>query len=116
MPLFDVVGNGAMIAPEHIGATAVNVGVMLELTTIVSVAVDAHCPASGERECVVEGMLFKAGDQAPVMTLLEVVGSGDKVAPEQIGATGVNVGVTFGLTVIVMVAVVPHCPAVGVKE
>jgi hypothetical protein len=47
MPLLEVVGNGASVAPEHIGPTVVNVGVMLELTTIVIVAVDAHCPASG---------------------------------------------------------------------
>jgi hypothetical protein len=47
MPLLEVVGRGDKVAPEHIGATAVNVGVMLELTTIVSVAVDAHWPASG---------------------------------------------------------------------
>ena len=37
--------------------------------------------------------MFKAGAHVPVIPLLEVVGSGDKVAPEQIGATGVNVGV-----------------------
>jgi hypothetical protein len=49
------------------------------------------------------------------MPLLEVVGSGAKVAPEQMGGTAVNVGVTFGLTVIVKVVVVAHCPAVGVK-
>jgi hypothetical protein len=49
------------------------------------------------------------------MPLFEVVGSGDKVAPEHIGATAVNVGVTFGLTVIVIVAVVAHCPADGVN-
>ena len=49
------------------------------------------------------------------MPLLDVVGSADKVAPEQIGPTAVNVGVTFGLTVIVKVVVVAHCPAVGVK-
>jgi Flp pilus assembly pilin Flp len=49
------------------------------------------------------------------MPLLEVVGSGASVAPEHIGATAVNVGVIFGLTVIVNVAVVAHCPAVGVK-
>ena len=53
-------------------------------------------------------VLFKAGDQEPVMPLLEVVGKADKVAPEQIGATAVNVGVTFGLTVIVKVVVVAH--------
>ena len=60
-------------------------------------------------------VLSKAGDQTPVMPLLEVVGNGDKVASEQIGATAVNVGVTFGLTVIVNVVVVAHCPAVGVN-
>ena len=47
--------------------------------------------------------------------MLDVVGSGDKVAPEQIGATALNVGVIFGLTVIVSVVVVAHCPAVGVN-
>ena len=60
-------------------------------------------------------VLFSAGAQVPVMPLLEVVGNGDKVPPEQIGATAVNVGVIFGLTVMVIVVVVAHCPAVGVK-
>jgi len=49
------------------------------------------------------------------MPLLEVVGSADNVAPEHIGATGLNVGVMFGLTVSVNVVVVAHCPTVGVK-
>jgi hypothetical protein len=64
---------------------------------------------------VVVAVLFNAGDQVPVIPLFEVVGNADKVAPEQIGATAVNVGVTFELTVIVSVVVVAHCPAVGVK-
>ena len=59
--------------------------------------------------------LLSAGDQVPVIPLFEVVGNADKVAPEHIGATAVNVGVIFGLTVIVKVAVVAHCPAVGVN-
>jgi hypothetical protein len=42
------------------------------------------------------------------MPLLDVVGSAERVAPEQIGATAVNVGVTFALTVIVNVVVVAH--------
>ena len=42
MPLFEVVGSGASVVPEQIGATAVNVGAMLELTVIVNVAVPAH--------------------------------------------------------------------------
>ena len=49
------------------------------------------------------------------MPLFDVVGRAVNVAPEQIGATTVKVGVTFGLTVMVRVAVVAHCPAVGVN-
>ena len=60
-------------------------------------------------------VLSKAGDHVPVMPLVEVVGIGVKVVPEQIGATAVNVGVIFGLTVIVKVVVVAHWPALGVK-
>ena len=58
---------------------------------------------------------MSAGAHVPVIPLLEVVGSGVNVAPEQIGTTALNVGVMFGLTVIVKVVVVAHCPAVGVK-
>ena len=47
MPLLEVVGKGVNVAPEQIGPTALNVGVMLELTTIVKVIVVAHCPGSG---------------------------------------------------------------------
>jgi hypothetical protein len=60
-------------------------------------------------------VLLSAGDQVPVKPLVEVVGNADKVAPEQIGATALKVGVTLGLTVIVNVVVDPHCPALGVN-
>ena len=42
------------------------------------------------------------------VALVDDVGNGDNVAPEQIGATALNVGVMFGLTVMVNVAVVVH--------
>ena len=57
---------------------------------------------------VVVAVLFKAGDHEPVMPLLEVVGSGDSVAPEQIGPTALKVGVMAEVTVMVSVAVVAH--------
>ena len=60
-------------------------------------------------------VLLIAGDHVPVILLLEVVGNAAKASPLQIGATAVKVGVTFGLTVMVMVVVVAHCPEVGVK-
>ena len=47
MALVEVVGNGANTAPEHIAATALNVGVMFGLTVMVKVVVVAHCPAAG---------------------------------------------------------------------
>ena len=52
--------------------------------------------------------MFNAGDQVPAIPLLDVVGSAVRVAPEQIGATAVNVGVMFGFTVMVIVVVVAH--------
>ena len=53
-------------------------------------------------------VLLSAGDHEPVIPLVEVVGNAVRVAPEQIGATALNVGVMFGLTVIVSVVVVAH--------
>ena len=60
-------------------------------------------------------VLFNAGDHVPLIPLSDVVGNADSVAPEQIAATGLKVGVTFAFTVIINVAVVAHCPAVGVN-
>ena len=57
---------------------------------------------------MVVAVLFKAGDQDPVMLLRDVVGNGLNEVPEHIGATAVKVGVTFGLTVMVSVVVVAH--------
>ena len=53
-------------------------------------------------------VLFKAGAQVPLIPLLEVVGRALNVSPEQIGLIALNVGVTFGFTVMVSVVVVAH--------
>ncbi len=47
IPLFEVVGKALKGEPEQIGATAVNVGVVVWFTVIVRFAGDAHCPAVG---------------------------------------------------------------------
>ena len=104
----EVVGSAVRVAPEQIGATAVNVGVMFGLTVIVKVVVVAHCPAIGVNVYVVVAVLFSAGAQVPVIPLVDVVGNGANTAPEQMGATALNVGVMFGFTVIVNVVVVAH--------
>ena len=48
-------------------------------------------------------VLSSAGLHTPVILLLEVIGNADSVAPAQIAATWVNVGVTIGFTVMVIV-------------
>jgi len=46
---------------------------------------------------------------------VDVVGNGANAVPEHIVATATNAGVTFGVTVIVKVAVFAHCPVAGVN-
>lgn len=59
-------------------------------------------------------VLLSAGNQVPLMPLVEVVGNGDNTAPAQIGPTALKVGVTLPwLTVIVSVAVPPHWLGAG---
>ena len=60
-------------------------------------------------------VLIVAGFQVPVIPLLEVVGRVPGVAPTQYGPKVLNVGVILEPTVTDKVAVVAHCPAVGVK-
>jgi hypothetical protein len=60
-------------------------------------------------------LLTNAGDQVPVIPLLDVVGNTGAEVPEQIGAIAAKVGVTFGVIVTSIVAVVAHWPASGVK-
>ena len=57
---------------------------------------------------VVVAVLLIAGAQVPVMLFVEVVGNAGIEAPLQNGPTAANVGVTFGLMVMVSVAVVAH--------
>ena len=115
MPLLEVVDNGFNVPPAQMGATAVKVGVIFGLTVIVNDVGVAHCPAVGVNVYVVVTVLLIAGVHVPAIPLFDVVGNAASASPEQIGATAVKVGVMFGLTVIVNVVVVAHCPAVGVN-
>jgi hypothetical protein len=115
IPLLEVVGNADKLAPEQIEFTCVNIGNVDEPTEIVIFAIVAHSPVVGVKVYVVVAVLSKAGDHVPVIPLLEVVGNAAKVVPEQIEFTCVNVGVTFGLTVTVIVDCVAHTPVVGVN-
>ena len=90
-------------------------GLSVGFTIIVKVVVVAQSPAVGVKVYVVVTVLFKAGDQLPVIPFVEVVGRAAKVAPEHIGDTALKVGIMFGFTVMLEVVVVAHCPASGVK-
>ena len=63
---------------------------------------------------MVVALLFTAGDHVPAIASREVGGSVNGI-PEQISGIGLKVGVILGLTTTVKVAVVAHCPTVGVK-
>ena len=60
-------------------------------------------------------VFITAGFHVPVMPLLDVAGSAGAVAFWHNGPICVNVGVTCALIVILKVAVIAHCPAVGVN-
>ena len=77
------------------------------LTVIVIVLVVAHWPVVGVNVYVVVAVLFNAGDQVPVILLVDVVGNAANVAPEHIGATWVNIGIILGFTVILVLWVQP---------
>ena len=60
-------------------------------------------------------VLFRTGAHVPVIPFVDVVGRAESIVPEQTGQTAAKVGVAIGLTVIVNVAVLAHCTAVGVN-
>ena len=57
---------------------------------------------------MVVAVLLNAGDQVPVIPLVDVKGNVGAAAPLHIAVIGLNVGVMFGLTVTLNVAVVAH--------
>jgi hypothetical protein len=113
----EVVARTGATDPLQMGTMAVKVGVILELTVTVSVVVVAHCPASGVKVYVAVVVLStEAGDQVPVIPLLEVVGRTGADEPLHIDGMVLNAGtIPPAVTVTVSVVVVAHCPALGVK-
>jgi hypothetical protein len=116
----DVVGNVGTVPPAHMVSEVpkLNVGVIFGFTVTVNVVVVAHNPAVGVNVYVPEFWLSTVdGLHMPVILLSDVVGNVGTVPPAHIvrEVPNVNVGVMLGVTVTVNVAVVAHCPAVGVN-
>ena len=82
---------------------------------MVMVVLVAHSPVFGVKVYSVVAALFNAGDHVPLIKLVEASGNAANEAPEHIGATCVNAGVTIGFTVMVIVVLVAHTPVFGVK-
>ena len=118
IPLVEVVGNTGAGRSWHTGATGKNEGITDGAVTVTGkVAVAAHSPAVGVNVYIVVPTVavLTAGLQVPLMPLVDVVGNTGAGRPWHTGATGLNVGIGDGVTVILNVAVVAHCPAVGVN-
>jgi hypothetical protein len=57
---------------------------------------------------VVVVVLFKAGDQVPVIPLFDVFDRGFKISPAQIAVVELNVGIVAGFTVMVIEELFAH--------
>ena len=80
---------------------------------MVKVVPVAHCPIVGVNVYNVVVVLFKAGDQLPVIPSFEIVGNGAKALPEQIGLTAVKVETIDGRIVTEVVATTAAHPALA---
>jgi len=93
-----------MVAPEQIGDTGLKVGVMSGFTVILMVVVVAHCPVVGVKVyTVVPGIVvLMDAFQVPVIdgTLVELKGNNGGIEFWHKGPMELNVGITFGVTVI----------------
>jgi hypothetical protein len=82
---------------------------------MVIVAVVAHSPTAGVNVYVVVVLLFKTGDHVPVIPLMEVVGKGNRLSPEQMAAICVKAGTVGPLIVTGAVAeAAAHPPAAAI--
>jgi hypothetical protein len=120
IPLVDVLGNVGTLAPAQIVSVVpkLNVGVMFGATVTVNVVALAHKPAVGVKVYTpLVVLLTTNGFHVPVIPLVDVLGNTGTVPPLQILSVvpKVKVGVTLGVTVMVIVTGNPHCPALGVN-
>ena len=113
IPFVDVFGNAGAAEPLQIlkAVPKLNVGVSTGFTVTVNVVGTAHCPAVGVNVYVPLALLLTVdGLHVPVILLVDVAGNTGTVPPSQMLSVvpKLNVGVMFGFTVTVNVAVVAH--------
>ena len=108
IPFGDVVAKIGAVEPEHKAGIRAKFGATFGFTLMVKVVFVAHSPAVGVKVYKVVAVLFRPGNQVPVIPLIEVVGNGAITEPLQTAGTGLNVGVTLGFTIIIIVVAVAH--------
>ena len=117
--LVELVGKTGAVAPEQMGAIAANVGIINAVVTMFKVVGTAHNPAVGVNVYVAVPAVavLTTGDHVPVIAgvFVELVGKTGAVEFKQTSDIAEKVGVISGFTVIDNVAVIAHCPAVGVN-
>jgi hypothetical protein len=118
MPLLEVVGSAARVAPEQIGATVLNTGVMFGFTVTVNVVPSTHPAEVGVNsyEPELTGSTT-AGAHMPVMPLVDVF---DKTGTEpfvhmESDVPNGKVAVSIGITTMEAVTGIPQVPAAGVN-
>ena len=118
IPLVDVVSNTGATDPAQNAGIAAKVGVIGSVISTVIVVGTPQVAPVGVKVYVVEpsaDVLIVAGDQVPVIPLLEVSGSAGAVAFRQSGPMASKTGVTEAAMVISIVTGTLHSPAAGVK-
>jgi hypothetical protein len=116
MPLGEVAFNVGAVAPEHNAKVGAKFGTVWAVILTTVLAEVAHWLAVGVNTYVFPVvLLIVAGLQVPEMPLGEVVFKVGTVAPEHKLNVGVKLGVMEEATVTTILAVVAHCPAVGVN-
>ena len=93
IPFGDIKSKLGTVAPAQKLKLDTKSGVILGITTKVVVVVVAHCPGFGKKVYNRVTVLSRAGDHVPTTPFVDVVGNGDKKSPEQIGASGLKLGV-----------------------
>jgi len=119
-PLVDVVDKvGTVLLAQIIREVPkLNAGVRIGLTVTVNVIDAAHCPGFGVNVYTPELVLLTVeGLQVPLIPFVELLGRvGTVPDPQMIRLVpNANVGVVRGITVIVLVIGLAHCPPVGVN-
>ena len=93
IPFGDVKFKAGTVAPAQKLMLVIKSGVILGVTTKVVVVVVAHCPVLGKKVYNFVTVLSSDGDHVPTIPLVDVVGNGEILSPEQIGLSGAKTGV-----------------------